>query len=71
MVLCFIVMSSFLLRQLKCVVDLFCSYCADLVQKRLHNDVMPLIEAMQSGFNLVCPLDLHRLETNYGFYVIF
>jgi hypothetical protein len=29
------------------------SYCEDLVRKRLHNDVMPLIDAMRSGFNLV------------------
>jgi hypothetical protein len=29
------------------------SYCADLVQKRLHKDVMPLIDAMRAGFNLV------------------
>jgi hypothetical protein len=29
------------------------SYCADLVSKRLHHDVMPLIEVMRAGFNLV------------------
>jgi hypothetical protein len=28
-------------------------YCADLVQKRLHHDVLPLIDAMRTGFNLV------------------
>ena len=30
-----------------------CSYCADLVQKRLHHDVGHLLEAMRAGFNLV------------------
>jgi hypothetical protein len=29
------------------------SYCNDLVQKRLHHDVLHLIEAMRAGFNLV------------------
>ena len=29
------------------------SYCADLVQKRLHHDVGHLLEAMRAGFNLV------------------
>ena len=30
-----------------------CSYCADLVQKRLHHDVGHLLESMRAGFNLV------------------
>ena len=42
--------------QLRLLSDFFSrSYCADLVSKRLHHDVMPLIEAMRAGFNLVSP----------------
>ena len=57
MALCIVLMSA---HDLRCsrnlTASLSCSYCADLVQKRLHNDVMPLIEAMRSGFNLVSPV---------------
>jgi hypothetical protein len=37
-----------------------CSYCADVVQKRLHHDVGHLIEAMRAGFNLVSQAQRRR-----------
>ncbi len=47
---CFV---AVIVLQCNCLFTLCCSYCADLVSKRLHSDVLPLIEAMRAGFHLV------------------